>query len=224
MLYREAGQFKTHLRRGRSDLPDPPGPHRRSRVLLARRVRRRAAHRRRRTVFSAILIPFLILALAALGLNILTGYAGQLSLGTGGVHGGRRLRVVQLRCCAFRGIPLLVAFVVGGLCAAAVGIVFGLPSLRIRGFYLAVATLAAQFFVLWCLTNASAGSRTTARRASSPRSAMVILGFAFDTLAGQVPARAVDRRADGARGEEHDAQRDRAGRGWRCATWTSRPR
>ena len=47
---------------------------------------------------------------------------------------------------------LLLAFVLGGLCAALVGIVFGLPSLRIRGFYLAAATLATQFFVVWCLT------------------------------------------------------------------------
>ena len=43
------------------------------------------------------------------------------------------------------------AFVLGGLCAAAVGVVFGLPSLRIKGLYLAVATLAAQFFVDWAV-------------------------------------------------------------------------
>ena len=49
------------------------------------------------------------------------------------------------------GMPIVGSFVLGGLCAAAVGIVFGLPSLRIKGFYLAVATLACQFFVLWAL-------------------------------------------------------------------------
>ena len=50
------------------------------------------------------------------------------------------------------GMPILLAFVGGGVMAALVGILFGLPSLRIRGFYLAVATLAAQFFILWFLT------------------------------------------------------------------------
>jgi branched-chain amino acid transport system permease protein len=49
------------------------------------------------------------------------------------------------------GIPIIGAFAIGGLCAAAVGVVFGLPSLRIKGFYLAVATLACQFFVLWAI-------------------------------------------------------------------------
>src|SRR5260221_14137953 len=49
------------------------------------------------------------------------------------------------------GIPIIGSFVIGGLCAAAVGVVFGLPSLRIKGFYLAVATLACQFFVLWAI-------------------------------------------------------------------------
>ncbi|MBI4985898.1 MAG: branched-chain amino acid ABC transporter permease [Rhodocyclales bacterium] len=101
--------------------------------------------------FSAILIPFLIFSLAALGLNILTGYAGQLSLGSAafmavGAFGAYNfiLRVP--------GMPVIPAFLLGGLCAAAVGILFGLPSLRIKGFYLAVATLAAQFFVVWALT------------------------------------------------------------------------
>jgi branched-chain amino acid transport system permease protein len=101
--------------------------------------------------FSAILIPFLIFSLAALGLNILTGYAGQLSLGSAafmavGAFGAYNfmLRIPDM--------PVIPAFILGGLCAAAVGILFGLPSLRIKGFYLAVATLAAQFFVIWALT------------------------------------------------------------------------
>ena len=130
-------------------------------------------------VFSAILIPFLILSLAALGLNILTGYAGQLSLGSAAFMavGAFASYNFMLRV---PGIPLLVAFAGGGLSAAAVGIVFGLPSLRIRGFYLAVATLAAQFFILWCLTkigwftNYSSSGVITAQP-------MVILGYTFAT-------------------------------------------
>ena len=100
---------------------------------------------------SAILTPFLIFALAALGLNILTGYAGQLSLGSAafmavGAFGAYNF---MLRVPDMWVIP---AFLLGGVCAALVGIAFGLPSLRIKGFYLAVATLAAQFFVVWALT------------------------------------------------------------------------
>jgi branched-chain amino acid transport system permease protein len=130
-------------------------------------------------LFSAILIPFLILSLAALGLNILTGYAGQLSLGSAAFMavGAFASYNFMLRV---PGIPLLVAFAGGGVTAAAVGIVFGLPSLRIRGFYLAVATLAAQFFILWALTkigwftNYNPSGVITAQP-------MVILGRTFDT-------------------------------------------
>lgn len=96
----------------------------------------------------AILIPFLILSLAAVGLNILVGYCGQISLGTGafmavGAYAAWNFGV------RFPGMPLLLQILLGGLCATAVGVVFGIPSLRIRGLYLAVATLAAQFFVDW---------------------------------------------------------------------------
>jgi branched-chain amino acid transport system permease protein len=102
-------------------------------------------------LFSAILIPFLTLALAGLGLNILTGYAGQLSLGSAAFMavGAFAAYNFQLRVA---GLPLLASFVLGGLSAALLGVVFGLPSLRIKGFYLIVSTLAAQFFVQWALT------------------------------------------------------------------------
>jgi branched-chain amino acid transport system permease protein len=96
----------------------------------------------------AILIPFLIYALAAIGLNLLTGYAGQLSLGTGGFMAVGAYGAFKLTT-AFPGINVLVVFLLAGLVAAGVGVVFGLPSLRIKGFYLAVATLAAQFFLTW---------------------------------------------------------------------------
>lgn len=99
---------------------------------------------------SAILIPWLILSLVALGQNILMGYAGQLSLGSAGF-----MAVGAFACYNFilriDGIPFIVAVVLSGICAALVGIVFGLPSLRIRGLYLAVATLASQFFIVWAL-------------------------------------------------------------------------
>jgi branched-chain amino acid transport system permease protein len=98
--------------------------------------------------FRAILIPFVIMALAALGVNILVGYCGQISLGSGafmavGAYGAYNFfaRVPDM--------PLIPAMVLGGLCATVFGILFGLPSLRVRGLYLAVATLAAQFFADW---------------------------------------------------------------------------
>jgi branched-chain amino acid transport system permease protein len=134
-------------------------------------------------LFSAILIPFLILSLAALGLNILTGYAGQVSLGTAAFMavGAFASYNFMLRV---PNMPILLAFVGGGLMAAFVGILFGLPSLRIRGFYLAVATLAAQFFILWVLTkvgwitNYSSSGVITAQR-------VVILGYPFSTPAAK---------------------------------------
>jgi branched-chain amino acid transport system permease protein len=100
----------------------------------------------------AILTPFLVFSLAALGLNLLTGYAGQLSLGTAAFMavGAFAAYNSELR---LEWMPMLGSFAIGGLCAAFVGILFGLPSLRIKGFYLAVATLAAQFFVVWALTH-----------------------------------------------------------------------
>jgi branched-chain amino acid transport system permease protein len=103
-----------------------------------------------RYAFEALLLPFLALALAGVGLNLLTGYCGQLSLGTAafmavGAYGAYNF---NLRA---EWLPMPVSLLLGGLSAAVVGTVFGLPSLRLRGFYLAVSTLAAQFFVQWAL-------------------------------------------------------------------------
>ena len=96
----------------------------------------------------AVLIPFMIYALAALGLNLLTGYAGQLSLGTGGFMAVGAYAAFKLTT-SFPGLNILLVFVLAGLVAAVSGLLFGIPSLRIKGFYLAVATLAAQFFLIW---------------------------------------------------------------------------
>jgi branched-chain amino acid transport system permease protein len=105
-------------------------------------------------LFEAILLPFLALSLAGVGLNLLTGYAGQVSLGSAAFMavGAFAAYNFNLRIDA---LPLIVSIVLAGLSAAAIGIVFGLPSLRLRGFYLAVSTLAAQFFVQWALTKFS---------------------------------------------------------------------
>jgi branched-chain amino acid transport system permease protein len=99
-------------------------------------------------MFRAILIPFLILALAAIGVNILVGYCGQISLGSGAFMavGAYMAYNTYIR---IDGMPLIVALLSGGFFATIVGIVFGMPSLRVKGLYLAVATLAAQFFCDW---------------------------------------------------------------------------
>ncbi len=96
----------------------------------------------------AVLIPFLVYAVAAIGLNLLTGYAGQLSLGTGGFMAVGAYSAYKMTT-SLPDLNIIVIFLISGLFAAGVGIVFGLPSLRIKGFYLAVATLAAQFFLVW---------------------------------------------------------------------------
>lgn len=93
----------------------------------------------------SVLVPFLVWSMVALGLNILTGYCGQVSLGTGGFMAVGAFACYKLMT-AFPELNILIVIVLSGAVTAAVGILFGLPSLRIKGFYLAVATLAAQFF------------------------------------------------------------------------------
>ena len=146
MLYRENGQFKTSYRADQQILPIVQDRWVIVALVLAAFfvVPALASD----YMMRAILIPFLIFALAALGVNILVGYCGQISLGSGafmavGAYGAYNFFV------RVPGMPLVVALILGGMCAMLFGIVFGLPSLRVRGLYLAVATLAAQFFADW---------------------------------------------------------------------------
>jgi len=97
---------------------------------------------------NAVLVPFLIYAIAAIGLNILTGYCGQVSLGTGGFMAVGAYASYKLMT-AFPEVSVIIHVILAGGITAGVGVLFGLPSLRIKGFYLAVATLAAQFFLVW---------------------------------------------------------------------------
>ena len=119
-------------------------------------------------MFRAILIPFLIVTLAAIGLNILVGYCGQISLGHAafmaiGAYAAYNIAV------RFPMLNFVLVLVLAGVIAALIGVLFGLPSLQIKGLYLGVATLAAQFFTDWVFarvkwfTNYSAsGSVSTA--------------------------------------------------------------
>lgn len=129
--------------------------------------------------FDAILVPFLALSLAAVGLNLLTGYAGQLSLGSAAFMAVGAFAAYNFNL-RVDGLPLPVSIVLAGLTATAVGVVFGLPSLRLKGFYLAVSTLAAQFFVQWALTRFSWFSNHNASGViDAPR--LVIGGLSVDT-------------------------------------------
>lgn len=146
MFYRENGQFKTSYKADQQIFPIAQD---RLVILLLLAVAFVAVPLLVSDyTFRAILIPFLIMSLAALGVNVLVGYCGQISLGSGafmavGAYGAYNffVRVPDM--------PLIPALILGGLCATFFGILFGLPSLRVKGLYLAVATLAAQFFSDW---------------------------------------------------------------------------
>ncbi len=146
MLYRENGQFKSSYR---SDQQIFPILQDRVAIGLLLAVAFLAIPLlSSEYLLRAIFVPFLILSLAALGLNILVGYCGQISLGTGAFMaiGAYAAYNFQARV---PGMPLVLSLLLGGLCSTAVGVLFGIPSLRIKGLYLAVATLAAQFFTDW---------------------------------------------------------------------------
>lgn len=182
MFYREAGQFKATYEEDSQIFPI-----RQDRIVFAFIIvfaflgvpLLAAIGLVSNYTFTAILTPFLIFSLAALGLNILTGYAGQLSLGTAAFMavGAFASYNFMLR---IEGMPILIAFILGGLCAAAVGIVFGLPSLRIRGFYLAAATLATQFFIVWCLTKVGWFTNYSSSGVISAQK-IEILGYTFES-------------------------------------------
>ena len=166
MLYRENGQFKTSYAADQQIFPITQDRLAIGLLLLVAFVVMPLAGSE--YLFRAVLIPFLILALAALGLNILVGYCGQISLGTGafmavGAYAAYNFMV------RIDGMPLIAAMLLGGLTATVVGVLFGVPSLRIKGLYLAVATLAAQFFsdwaflrVSWFTNNSTSGSVSVA--------------------------------------------------------------
>ena len=179
MLYRENGQFKASYRADQQIFPILQDRVAIGLLLFAAFVLVPAFASE--YLLRAILEPFLILSLAALGLNILVGYCGQISLGTGafmaiGAYAAYNFEV------RIPGMPLIVALLLGGACSTAVGVLFGIPSLRIKGLYLAVATLAAQFFtdwaflrIRWFTNDSSSGSVGVA--------GLDVFGLAIDTPA-----------------------------------------
>ena len=162
MLYRENGQFKVSYSADQQIFPI-----RQDRVVIALLLAFAVAGvplLASEYLLRAIMVPFLILALAAIGLNILVGYCGQISLGAGAFMAVGAYAAYNFHI-RIDGMPLIASLLLGGFCATAVGVVFGIPSLRIKGLYLAVATLAAQFFtdwaflrIKWFTNNSASGS------------------------------------------------------------------
>jgi len=149
VIYREAGQYKTSYAADQAIFPILQDRIALALLLLVAFVG--APMVASDYFLSTILIPFLVFSVAALGLNILTGYCGQLSLGTGGFMACGAFAAYKL-AIAFPELNIVFVFLLAGGVTAAVGVAFGIPSLRIKGFYLAVATLAAQFFLIWLFT------------------------------------------------------------------------
>ncbi|MBX3633016.1 MAG: branched-chain amino acid ABC transporter permease [Simplicispira sp.] len=177
MLYRENGQFKTSYRSDQQIFPI--AQDRIAIALLLAVAFLGVPLLASEYLYTSILIPFVIMSLAALGVNVLVGYCGQISLGSAafmavGAYGAYNFFV------RVPGLPLIPTLILGGLCAMFFGILFGLPSLRVKGLYLAVATLAAQFFSDWMflrvkwLTNDSPSGSVSVTQ-------LKVLGMALDT-------------------------------------------
>ncbi len=146
MFYREVGQFKTNYTADSQVFPilqDKIGII--AMLVIAYLVIPLAGND---FFITTVMIPFLVFTLATIGLNILVGYTGQLSLGTGAFMGVGAYSCYKLTTI-FPDVNIIIMVLLSGFFAAGVGIIFGLPSLRIKGFYLAVTTLAAQFFLEW---------------------------------------------------------------------------
>src|SRR3990167_6185271 len=177
MFYRENGQFKTSYRADQQIFAITQD--RVTVLLLIAAAFLVVPMVTSEYMFRAILIPFVIMSLAALGVNILVGYCGQISLGSGafmavGAYAAYNTFV------RIEGMPLLIALLSGGFFATLVGMFFGIPSLRVKGLYLAVATLAAQFFcdwaflrIGWFTNNNSSGSVSVSN--------LQVLGLSIET-------------------------------------------
>ena len=184
MLYREAGQFKTSYAADQAIFPILQDRLGIALILVVAYVVIPLVADE--YWLSTILVPFLVFSLAALGLNILTGYAGLLSLGTGGFMAVGAFSAYKL-ATGFPGLNIVFVFLLAGLVTAGVGILFGIPSLRIKGFYLAVATLAAQFFLIWLFNHVPwFNNYTSSGVISAPPRAVV--GHVFVTGPEALPA------------------------------------
>jgi branched-chain amino acid transport system permease protein len=150
VIYREAGQFKTSYAADQAIFPI-----RQDRIFMAlfmALVLIGVPAFASDYLLSSVIIPFLVLSIAAMGLNIVLGYCGQISLGMAAFMAVGAFAAYKLTT-SFPWMNFIVVFILAGIITAFIGMLFGLPSLRIKGFYLAVTTLAAHFFIEWVLTH-----------------------------------------------------------------------
>jgi branched-chain amino acid transport system permease protein len=174
MFHREAGVFKTTYA---ADMALFPLPIARKAIVAI-------------VVLLAVVAPLVfgeyelsqlnlifIAVVGALGLNILVGYTGQISIGHGafmsvGAYTGANL-AVRL------GLPFWITLPAGGLMAALIGAAVGVPSLRIKGLYLAITTLAAQLIIEWTINHVPFISGGTQASIQVPKPAL--FGYRFET-------------------------------------------
>jgi branched-chain amino acid transport system permease protein len=177
MIYRENGQFKTSYRADLQMLPIAQ-----DRILMALLVAFAflgVPFLASDYLFLSMVIPFLILTLAAIGLNLLVGYCGQISIGHAAFMAVGAYAAYNLVLRA-PWLNFIVVLVLAGFIAAAAGMLFGIPSLRIKGLYLAVATLAAQFFTDWLFARVK-WFTDYSHSGSVSTSAVELFGWRIDT-------------------------------------------
>src|SRR5690242_13575743 len=176
MFHREAGVFKTTYA---ADMALFPLPIARKAIVAI-------------VVLLAVVAPLVfgeyelsqlnlifIAVVGALGLNILVGYTGQISIGHGAFMSVGAYTAANL--AVKLGLPFWLTLPAGGLMAALIGVVVGMPSLRIKGLYLAIATLAGQLIIEWTINRVPAISGGT--QASIEVDRPSLFGFAFNTQA-----------------------------------------
>ncbi|MEZ5854968.1 MAG: branched-chain amino acid ABC transporter permease [Hyphomicrobiaceae bacterium] len=174
MLYREAGNFKTTYVKDMALFPLPL-----TRWVAAALV-----------ILFVVIVPLvlddwyltnfnliLIAIVGALGLNILVGYTGQISIGHAAFMSVGAYTAANL--ASKLGLPFWVTLPLGGLMAAFIGAIVGIPSLRIKGTYLAIATLASQLIIEWIINHTPAISGGAAASIEVPRPA--IFGYELNS-------------------------------------------
>jgi branched-chain amino acid transport system permease protein len=127
--------------------------------------------------YLSILNLIFIAIVGALGLNILVGYTGQISIGHAAFMSVGAYTAANL--AVRMDLPFWITLPAGGLMAAAIGVVVGMPSLRIKGLYLAIATLAGQLIIEWTINHVPAISGGA--QASIEVDRPSLFGFSFDT-------------------------------------------
>ncbi|MGH7042488.1 MAG: branched-chain amino acid ABC transporter permease [Acetobacteraceae bacterium] len=148
MFMREAGVFKTSYA---ADMALYPLPSARWSLAVALVLLVVAVPLVASSYVLAILDLILVAVVGAIGLNILTGDCGQISIGQGGFMAVGAYTAAKLATVWH--LPFWVTIPGGGVMAALFGVLVGIPSLRIKGFYLAISTLAAQFIIEWVINH-----------------------------------------------------------------------